>query len=69
MGNSVKGYVQSKTLWGIGIAFVITVLRMSGVPIPAGTEDIVNSVVLGSLGLGAYGRVTATQKLAFMPGK
>ena len=64
MGNSFKGYIQSKTLWGIVIAMLPTVLRLAGVPLPPGVDEAI--VGIGS-SLGIYGRVTATQRLAFNP--
>jgi len=68
--NDVKVYLKSKTLWGILIAALPTILRVSGVPLPPGTDDLLGEVLvaIGS-SIGVYGRVTATQRLAFRPGK
>lgn len=68
MSVNAKSILKSKTIWGILIAALPTVLRVAGVPIPPGIENILNEVLVGlGSGLGIYGRVTATQRVALRP--
>ena len=56
----MKEFWKSKTIWGIIVAVLPTVLRMAGVPLPPGVDDILVGIG-GSLGV--YGRVKAEDSL------
>ena len=58
--SSTKNIVQSKTFWGIVVAVLPTVLRLLGVPVPPGIEDV---LVAAGASLGIYGRVAATERV------
>jgi len=60
----MKQFWKSKTIWGIVIAALPSVLRLVGIPVPIGLEGFLNEllVAFGS-GLAVYGRVKAADKL------
>jgi len=61
--NDVKGILQSKTVWGAGLAVVATLAQLAGYDI-GDTNFLAEQIVavIGGL-LAIYGRVTAVTKL------
>jgi hypothetical protein len=57
-----KSVLKSKTVWGIVVAVLPTVLTMLGIPLPPAVAEII--IAAGS-SLGIYGRVTATERIRF----
>ena len=68
--NETKSLLQSKTLWGLVISLLPTVLGLfhlhvtDAAAFAAGAQDIVDTVVtLGGAVFAAYGRIKATAAL------
>ena len=61
--NDVKGILQSKTVWGAGLAVLATIAQLAGYDI-GDTGFLAEQVVavIGGL-LAIYGRVTAVTKI------
>ena len=61
--NDVKGILQSKTVWGAGIAVLATLAQLAGYDLgdTNGLAEQVVAVVGGLLAI--YGRITAVTKL------
>ena len=60
----MKAWYKSKTIWGIAIAALPTVLQLFGVPVPSGLGGLLNEILVASGGgLALYGRVKATDKI------
>ena len=61
----MKQFWKSKTIWGIAIAAIPTVLQLFGVPVPSGLGGLLNEILIASgSGLAVYGRVKAVDKLS-----
>ena len=58
----MKKFWQSKTLWGIVISLLPTVLQLVGIPLPIG--EVLNQVIIAAGGgLAVVGRVQAVDRL------
>ena len=58
----MKKFWKSKTLWGIAISLIPTILQVAGVPLPIG-EALNQVIIAAGGGLAVVGRVQATDKL------
>lgn len=61
--DDVKGMLQSKTIWGAGLAVLATIAQLAGYDL-GDTNGLAEQVVavIGGL-LAIYGRVTAVTKI------
>lgn len=61
--NDVKGILQSKTIWGAGLAVLATLAQLAGYDLgdTNGLAEQVVAVVGGIIAI--YGRITAVTKL------
>ena len=60
----MKEFWKSKTIWGIAIAALPTILQLAGVPVPSGLGGLLNEILIASgSGLAVYGRVKAVDRL------
>ena len=58
----MKQFWKSKTLWGITIALLPTILQAAGIPLPIG--QVLNEVIIAAGGgLAIVGRVKAVDRL------
>ena len=58
----MKQFWKSKTIWGIGISLLPTILQVVGIPLPIG--EVLNQVIIAAGGgLAVVGRVQADTKL------
>ena len=58
----MKKFWKSKTIWGIVISLLPTVLQVLGVPLPIG--EVLNQVIIAAGGgLAVVGRVKAVDRL------
>ena len=58
----MKKFWKSKTIWGIVISLLPTVLQVLGVPLPLG--EVLNQVIIAAGGgLAVVGRVQAVDRL------
>lgn len=58
----MKQFWKSKTLWGIGISLLPTILQLLGIPLPIG--EVLNQVIIAAGGgLAVVGRFKAVDKL------
>ena len=67
MGGEMKSksIFKSKTIWGIAIAALPTLLGLFGVVLPPELAEIINIVLVGAgSSLGIYGRASATQRVS-----
>ena len=55
-----KSVLKSKTVWGILIAILPTLLPLLGIPLPPAVAD---ALIAAGSSLGIYGRVTATERI------
>lgn len=62
-----KAFWQSKTLWGILITALPTVLRAAGVPLPPMLDSVIVDVLVTATGaaVATQGRVSAHTNLSF----
>lgn len=60
----MKQFWKSKTLWGVFIALVPTLLQVAGIPLPVG-ELLGEVIVAAGGGLAVFGRVQAKDRLSF----
>ena len=58
----MKQFWKSKTLWGIAIALLPTILQAAGVPLPIG-GILTDVITAAGGGLAVYGRVQAVDRL------
>jgi hypothetical protein len=58
----MKQFWKSKTMWGLGISLLPTVLQLAGIPLPIG-EVLTEIIVVAGGGLAVFGRVQAVDKL------
>jgi hypothetical protein len=58
----MKQWWKSKTLLGIAIAVIPTLLQLAGVPLPIG-EVLTEVIVAAGGGLAVFGRVKAVDRL------
>lgn len=58
----MKEFWKSKTLWGVVIAVLPTLLQVAGLPLPVG-ELATQIIVAAGGGLAVVGRVKAVDKL------
>jgi hypothetical protein len=58
----MKQWWKSKTMWGLGISLLPTVLQLAGIPLPIG-EVLTEVIVVAGGGLAVFGRVKAVDKL------
>lgn len=59
-----KAFFKSKTIWGIAIAALPTILNLFGIALPPGLAEMITTALVGAgSGLGIYGRISATQRL------
>ena len=58
----MKQFWKSKTLWGVFIALIPTILQIVGIPLPIG-EMLGEIIVTAGGGLAVFGRVQAKDKL------
>lgn len=60
----MKKFWKSKTIWGIAISLLPTILQIAGIPLPVG--ELVNQIIIAAGGgLAVVGRVKAVDKLTF----
>jgi len=60
----MKQFWKSKTLWGIAIAVVPTILQLAGVPLPIG--ELATQILIAAGGaLAVDGRIRAVDRLTF----
>jgi hypothetical protein len=58
----MKQWWKSKTMWGLGISLLPTVLQLAGIPLPIG-EVLTEIIVVAGGGLAVFGRAKAVDKL------
>jgi len=58
----MKQFWKSKTMWGVAIAILPTILQVVGLPLPIG-EIATQIIVAAGGGLAVVGRVKAVDKL------
>ena len=58
----MKQFWKSKTLWGIVISLLPTILQVAGIPLPIG-EVLSQVIIAAGGGLAVVGRVQAIDKL------
>ena len=59
----MKKFWKSKTLWGIAISLLPTVLQLIGIPLPVG--EVLNQVIIAAGGgLAVVGRIKAADRLS-----
>jgi hypothetical protein len=66
MGGAMKSksIFKSKTIWGIAIAALPTLLNLFGVVLPPELAEIINIILVGAgSSLGIYGRVSAKERV------
>ena len=60
----MKAFWKSKTLWGIAIAVVPTILQLAGVPLPIG--ELATQILIAAGGaIAVGGRIKAADRLTF----
>ena len=59
----MKQFWKSKTLWGLTISLLPTILQLAGIPLPIGEVATQIIAVVAGGGLGVFGRVKAVDKL------
>ena len=65
----MKQFWKSKTVWGIAISALPTILQLFGVPVPSGVGELLNQILVATgSGLAVYGRVKAVDKLTLKKG-
>jgi hypothetical protein len=58
----MKQFWKSKTIWGIVISLLPTILQVAGIPLPIG--EVLNQVIIAAGGgLAVVGRVKAVDRL------
>jgi len=58
----MKKFWKSKTMWGITISLLPTVLQLLGIPLPVG--EVLNQIIIAAGGgLAVVGRVQAVDRL------
>jgi hypothetical protein len=58
----MKHFWKSKTLWGIVISLLPTILQIAGIPLPIG--EALNQIIIASGGgLAVFGRIQAIDRL------
>ena len=65
MRNVAKKFWKSKTLWGVVITALPTILRVSGVPLPPGVAEALVEVLIVVTGatVATRGRIQANPNL------
>jgi predicted membrane chloride channel (bestrophin family) len=60
-----KAFWKSKTLWGVLITMIPTLLRVSGVPLPPGVDEAIVEVLIVATGatVATRGRIEANPNL------
>jgi len=58
----MKQFWKSKTLWGIAIALLPTILQAAGIPLPIGGV-LTDIIVASGGGLAVVGRIKAVDRL------
>ena len=58
----MKQFWKSKTMWGVLITLIPTILQVVGVPLPIG-ELATEIIIAAGGGLAVFGRVKAVDKL------
>ena len=58
----MKKFWKSKTIWGIAISLLPTILQIVGVPLPIG-EIATELIIAAGGGLAVFGRVKAVDRL------
>ena len=58
----MKKFWKSKTIWGIAISLLPTILQIAGVPLPIG-EIATELIIAAGGGLSVFGRVKAVDRL------
>jgi hypothetical protein len=58
----VKQFWKSKTLWGVLITLIPTILQIAGIPFSVG-ELLGELIVAAGGGLAVFGRIQATNRL------
>ena len=63
----MKAFWQSKTIWGILITALPTVLRVAGVPLPPGLDSVIVEILVTATGaaVATKGRMDANHNLSF----
>jgi hypothetical protein len=59
----MKQFWKSKTLWGVFITLIPTILQIAGIPLPVG-ELLGEIIVAAGGGLAVFGRVQAKDQLS-----
>ena len=60
----MKQFWKSKTLWGVAIAVIPTILQLAGVPLPIG--ELATQILIAAGGAVAVGgRIKAVDRLTF----
>ena len=58
----MKKFWKSKTIWGIAISLLPTVLQLIGIPLPV--DEVLNQVIIATGGgLAVVGRIKAVDRL------
>ena len=58
----MKKFWKSKTMWGVLISLLPTILQIAGIPLPIG--EVLNQIIIAAGGgLAVVGRVKAVDKL------
>jgi predicted membrane chloride channel (bestrophin family) len=62
-----KAFWQSKTLWGVLITALPTILRVAGVPLPPVLDSVIVEVLVTATGaaMATQGRMAANPNLSF----
>ena len=58
----MKQFWKSKTIWGVVISLLPTILQAAGVPLPLG-EVLSQVIIAAGGGLAVFGRIKAVDKL------
>ena len=58
----MKKFWKSKTIWGVVISLLPTILQAAGVPLPLG-EVLSQVIIAAGGGLAVFGRIKAVDKL------
>jgi hypothetical protein len=59
----VKQWYKSKTIWGIAISLLPTILQVAGIPLPIGAA-LNEAIIAAGGGLAIVGRIQAKDKLS-----
>jgi hypothetical protein len=58
----MKQFWKSRTIWGVFIALLPTILQVAGIPLPV--SELVNEIIVAAGGsFAVYGRVGAVDRL------